>query len=448
MTGTAAEPSSRRFSLSQLILIAPWAALVIDAWSPLRDNSFLWHIRAGELQADAGAVLVADPFSFTMHGERWLTQSWLAELLYSWGEANWGLGFVPPMLLALSSITFLGIGLIVYRRSSSVPATALVLLLTTVLTLSFLVPRPVIFSFALFALVVLAWDRPATRWAVPLLFWIWASVHGSFVIGLAYVGLTIIARADWRALSTAILAGLTTLLTAHGLGVVEILLEFSEAGPALALLSEWRRPELLSVVFLPFLVGVALILIGALRGLVVPRHLWILIPFLLLAFSSTRAVAPAWIGLVALIGTGLGGLGVQQRRRFSAPAAAVFAGVVLVLPFLVASDGSIDEERLPVAAAAELDDLPTFHDDRTGGYLIWATGPERLVYLDDRAELYGERMAEFVAIRDLETDWEPVFARDHIGQVLLRSDERLVAVLESAGWAPAHQDDHYVVLRP
>ena len=448
MSGTAAEPSPHRFSLSQLILIVPWAALVIDAWSPLRDNSFLWHIRAGELQADAAAALVADPFSFTMHGERWLTQSWLAELLYAWGEANWGLGFVPPMLLALSSITFLGIGLIVYRRSSSIPATAFVLLLTTVLTLSFLVPRPVIFSFALFVLVVLAWDRPATRWAVPLLFWIWASMHGSFAIGLAYVGLTIIARADWRALPTAILAGLTTLLTAHGLGVVEILLEFSQAGPALALLSEWRRPELLSVVFLPFLAGVVLIVIGAIRGLVVPRHLWILIPFLLLAFSSTRAVAPAWIGLVTLIGTGLGGLGVHQRRRFSTPAAAVFAGVVLVLPFLVASDGSIDEERLPVAAAAELEDIPTFHDDRTGGYLIWATGPERLVYLDDRAELYGERMAEFVAVRDLDTDWEPVFARDHIGQVLLRRDEKLVAVLESAGWAPTHQDDQYVVLRP
>jgi hypothetical protein len=120
----------------------------------------------------------------------------------------------------------------------------------------------------------------------------------------------------------------------------------------------------------------------------------------------------------------------------------------MVIPFLVASDGSIDEERFPVAAAAELDDVPTFHDDRTGGYLIWAAGPERLVYIDDRAELYGERMAEFVAVRDLETDWEPIFQRDHIEQVLFRSDEELVGVLESAGWAPTFQDEHYVVLRP
>jgi hypothetical protein len=448
MAETAVEPSSRRFSLSQLILIVPWAALVIDAWAPIRDNSFLWHVRAGELQADSGTVLVADPFSFTTLGERWLTQSWLAELLYGWGEANWGLGFVPPMLLVLSSITFLAIGLAAYRRSKSVPATAIVLILTTVLTLSFLVPRPVIFSFALFAVVIVAWDRPSVRWCIPFLFWIWASMHGSFVIGLAYIGLTIIAQANWKALPTAIVAGLTTILTAHGLAVIEILLEFSEAGPALALLSEWRQPEVLSVVFLPFLIGIALIVVGAARGLITPRHLWILVPFLLLAFSSTRAVAPAWIGLITLLGTALDGLGRPRSRRFSAPAAGIFAGAVLVIPFLVASDGAIDEERFPVAAAAELEDVPTFHDDRTGGYLIWAMGPERLVYIDDRAELYGERMTEFVAVRDLESDWEPIFEREGIEQVLFRADEELVEVLESAGWAPTYQDEHYVVLRP
>ena len=99
-----------------------------------------------------------------------------------------------------------------------------------------LVPRAEtgLFSLALFALVVVAWDRPVTRWTVPFLFWIWASVHGSFAIGLAYIGLTIIVERDWKALPTAIVAGLSTFLTAHGLGVLEFLLDFSEAGPALA----------------------------------------------------------------------------------------------------------------------------------------------------------------------------------------------------------------------
>jgi hypothetical protein len=448
MAETAVEPSPRRFSLAHLILVVPWVALVIDAWAPIRDNSFLWHIRAGELQVGAGEVLVADPFSFTMLGEPWLTQSWLAELVYAWGESNWGLAFVPPMLLLLSSITFVAIGLAVFRRSKSVSVTAVVLLLTTLLLVSFLVPRPVIFSFALFALVILAWDRPVTRWTVPFLFWTWASMHGSFVIGLAYVGLTIIAQADWKALPTAVVAGTTTFFTAHGLGVLRILFEFSEAGPALALLTEWRRPELFSVVFMPFVIGIGLILVGAVRARVTPRHLWILVPFLLLALSATRAVPPAWIALVPLIGTAMAGVKLGERRRFPLPATVVFAALVLLMPLLLVSGASIDEERFPVAATEALEDAPTFHDDRAGGYLIWAEGPERLVFIDDRAELYGERMREFVEVRDLERDWRPLFERDGIEQVLLKADEELLDELTTAGWATAYQDEFYVVMRP
>jgi hypothetical protein len=449
MAETAVEPpATRRFSLAHLVLVVPWVALAIDAWAPIRDNSFLWHIRAGELQLAQGEVLVADPFSFTAFGEPWLTQSWLSELLYAWGESNWGLGFVPPMLLLLSSITFLGVALAAYRRSRSISATAIVLLLTTMLMVSFLVPRPVIFSFALFALVIVAWDRPAARWTLPLLFWIWASVHGSFVIGLAYVGLTIIAEAEWKALPTAVVAGLSTFLTAHGLGVLRILFEFTDAGPALALLTEWRRPELLSIVFTPFLVGVGVIIVGAVRGRVTPRHLWILVPFLLLAFSATRAVPPAWIALVPLIGTAIAGVKMGERPRFSQPAAIIFTLFVLVGPFLLVSGASIDDERFPVAASVALEDVPTFHDDVAGGYLIWSEGPERLVFLDDRAELYGGRLGEFVEIRDLDRDWRPVFERDGIEQVLLKADEELLAELATAGWSTAYEDEFYVVMRP
>ena len=125
-----------------------------------------------------------------------------------------------------------------------------------------------------------------------------------------------------------------------------------------------------------------------------------------------------------------------------------FALVVLMVPWFIRSDGSLDEERFPIAAAEELADVPTFHDDSAGGYLIWSEGPERLVYIDDRAELYGDRMLEYVEVRDLERDWEPVFERDGIEQVLLRADEDLLGELASAGWTTTYDDDVYVVMRP
>ena len=124
MVAASAAPS-RRFSIAHLALIVPLVALVIAAWGLIADNSFLWHIRAGSLQVESGSVLTTDPFSFTMFGEQWRTQSWLAELLYAWVESFSGLGFVAPMILVVSTITFICVGLIAYRTSGSVTATAL-----------------------------------------------------------------------------------------------------------------------------------------------------------------------------------------------------------------------------------------------------------------------------------------------------------------------------------
>ena len=243
-----------------------------------------------------------------------------------------------------------------------------------------------IFSFGLFVLVILAWERPAARWALPFLIWLWASVHGSFAIGLAYVVLSLIVRREWRWLSVPAVGGTLSLATAHGLGVVAMLVAFGRARDTLSLLSEWRRPELWSAVFLPFAVGVVIIVFGAVRGRITPNHLWVLVPFLLLGLSATRALPPAWIGLIPLVALALGELNAGSGRRFSMGAAAVFATSVLILPFLIRDDGSLDPERFPLTAVSSLSDVNTFHDDVTGGYLIWAEGPERLVYLDDRAE--------------------------------------------------------------
>jgi hypothetical protein len=449
MNKTATRPSTRRFSVAQLVLLIPWVALVIDAWSPIRDNSFLWHIRAGQLQIEAGSVLTQDPFSFTKLGERWLTQSWLAELFYRWGEVlSGGLGFVPPMMLVLSTITFACIGLVAYRRSKSITSTAIVLLLSVVLMISFLVPRPVAFSFALFGLTLVAWDMPSARWALPFIFWTWASMHGSFAIGLAYVGLMLIAEKEWKWLPTAVVSGLVTLLTAHGLGVVRMLLDFADAGQTLSLLSEWQRPQLTSPVFAPFVIGLALILIALVRRRMSLLYLVPAVPFAFLASTALRAVPPAWLGIVPLVALALGRVRVGESKRISVVPAVVYALVVVVLPFLVRGDGELSETRFPVAAEQKLLDVPTFHDDRSGGYLIWSMGPDFKVYLDDRAELYGERMAEFVAVRDGDSPWQPVFERDGIEQVLLPADSELTASIEDEGWSVVYEDADFVVLRP
>jgi hypothetical protein len=449
MPPTADAPSQRRFAIAQLALIVPWIALVIDAWGPIVDNSFLWHIRAGELQASAGAVLQADPFSFTVAGAPWLTQSWLVEILYAWLEGLAELAFVPWMIIGISSLTFLAIGLVAYRFSGNATGSAFVLVLSTIALLSFMVPRPVLFSYLLMILVVLAWDVPRMRWSVPFLFWLWAAIHGSFAIGLAYIGLTALMKRQKTLVPPMVVSGVATLFTAHGLGVITFLLRFGETREALGAITEWRDPSLFEPVFLPIVGGVLFIVIGAFRGLILPKHLWVLVPFLLLAMTAVRAIPPAWIALIPLVSIALQGLTIGTTGRLRAPLAAVFGLAVFALPLLLIRESTLDDERFPVNAVEALTDVPTFHDDRTGGFLIWAEGPERQVYIDDRAELYGERLGEFVRVRTGEESWEPVFERDGIEQALLaNSDSILIEGIRSGGWSVVYADETFTVLRP
>ncbi|REK37384.1 MAG: hypothetical protein DWQ20_04685 [Actinobacteria bacterium] len=438
----------RRFTLAHLILLVPWVALVIDAWSSITDNSFLWHVRAGTLQIEGVRVLTADPFSFTAGGEAWLTQSWLAELLYGWLEdISGGLGFVPWLLLAITGLTFLGIGLIAYKASGSVLATSVVLILSTVSLISFLVPRPVVFSYLLFVLAILAWERPRSRWSIPFVFWVWASVHGSFFIGLAYIGLRLLSKREWRAMPTAIAAGVATLLTAHGLGVIQMLLDFAAARPYLGLLTEWRTPELLSPVFLPVFIGVVIIIYGAMRQRLVPLDLLVIVPFFALALTALRSVPPAWIALLIPVGAAMTGWGRSLPRRFGQGPALIFAFAVLVIPFFLAEGSGFDDDRFPTSLAAELDEAPVFHDDVVGGYLIWARGPALQVYIDDRAELFQERIEQFVEIRNGREPWEAEFQRFDIDQALLREGEPMIDWLTEAGWASVAEEDGFVLLR-
>ena len=84
-----------RISPLHVGLAIPWIVAVIAGRLPIRDNSFLWHVRAGSLQIDQGSVLVADPFSFTRAGEAWRTQSWLLELGYARLDDAFSLGLRP-----------------------------------------------------------------------------------------------------------------------------------------------------------------------------------------------------------------------------------------------------------------------------------------------------------------------------------------------------------------
>jgi len=436
-----------RPSVAHVALLLPWIMAVVASRLPMGDNSFLWHITAGRLQTEQGSVLTTDPFSFTFSGQPWRTQAWLADIGFDALDGWFGLGFVTP-LVALSALIVFGFVLATaYRYSRSVEATALVGVLTAWLAAIFLNPRPVLFSYALLAVVVAAAGHHRLRWILPLVVWVWASVHGSFVLGLGYIVLDGLRRRDRRAAGEALVGTFAATLTAHGIGVWRVLLDFAGSRESLSMITEWRTPNITGVELVPFLIGIVLLLVGAIKGRLRMADLWIIVPFLAFGLAATRSVFPAWIPLAPLVAVAVSGLPRATRSRTALPAPLVVAALLVVsIPVVVPLEGGLSD-RFPVEAAGALEADHVFHDDVVGGYLIYRFAGARQVFVDDRAELYdGEFFRDVIATRAGTPTWREVFDERDIEQALLRVDDGLVEALESEGWQRVYADDSFVVL--
>ena len=229
-------------------------------------------------------------FSFTAQGTTWRTQSWLAELLYSSAESvTSSLAWANWLVLGVAGITVLFIGLAVYRNVPSPITGSAVLLLMVWLLGPLLQPRPVIFSFALIAaLVVVLQHRDRVGWLVIPIIWVWAGVHGSWVIGGFLVLLEWIRTSDRNLFKVGMVALASTLATAHGLGTWQILLDFFGSQEALRQMQEWKPPDFGGIAQMPYVALIVGVIVGAVRGKIRMRDLVVVVPFMFLGLTSRR----------------------------------------------------------------------------------------------------------------------------------------------------------------
>lgn len=437
-----------RFNVRHLYLLVPWVALEIYSFRPITDNSFLWHVQAGILQLDRGAVLNSDPFSFAFAGEPWRTQSWLAELGYGWLFRQFELRFVGWWVLTMASVMLVAVGIRTFQRSGSVGGTTMVLLGVTWMGIAFLAPRPVVISFMLLGLLALVVENRALLWTVPLLIWIWAAVHGSFIVGIAYLVLQGLRTRRRQYAHIAIGALAVSSFTAHGHEIWWTLWDFFINRDALELITEWAPPDVTSIANWPFVIAIVLILVRLANQRIEARDLWLIAPFLVFGLTSQRALYPA---LVVLAPWTMSPSRADIRERAPQTSFVPLVGIALmmvVLPLILRQPAALfDEERFPVEAAGGLTTSAVLHDEVTGGYLILARS-EHPVLVDDRAELYGREFYDQIR-RALagHPSWKVVVASYEISEALLNRDDGLVDALVEAGWATTYRDGSFVVLQ-
>jgi hypothetical protein len=471
--------------------------LVLSLQNRVTDPDYWWHLRTGQWILEEGRIPYTDPFSFTAQGQPWIAHSWLAEifmyLLYRYVGA-----FSLPLLRSLLQIATLGLLFkMTWERWPRLGGSIALILVTFFASARFWLARPNSVSLALAVVVLYLWYLYKWRgrdrlWLLPPLFALWANLHSGFIYGLFLLGALFVGellagrlwsdpvrleRRRWLRLGLfSLLSVVAVLLNPYHVRLLLYPFTYYFGGITLhtGYVGEWLSPnfhEFSNMLFALLL----LVLIAGLawrRSSMGPAETLALLLFLGLALTSIRAAGIA-IPLLAWSTAGVLGQGVAPRtspgrgawRQPTKTILALWYGgtLLLVLVLLIATgfefatwgrdNGFQGEDGYPRQAVDALARLPAsarmFNSYDWGGYLIWRLYPERLVFMDGRADLYGDALfTDYLQVWQARPRWAEVLSRYDVDVVLCESQGSLAAVLTaSSSWQIIHVDDMAAVFR-
>ncbi len=437
-----------------------------------------WHVHTGQRIIEDRAVPAVDDLSYTAAGATWHNHEWLAQVLFA-GTSNVAGGVGLTLLRALLFVATIAVlATVVQRRVQNPLVTLAIIGPATVFAEPFLNLRVHTFTYLLFVSAISVLDslRAGARWpfwALPVMFVVWANLHGGFVLGLGIVGLTLLCLmasskrpappARLVALGAACVAA--TLITPTGVGLYTYLA--TELGANHSLVAEWQPASgatLLGLMVIAAVVAGCAILA---RRLPDPAVLIVTTGSLVVALRQARFfVVVALIGAVAVAD-----LYPALRQRLQNPrrkrptrdhttalaslgllgAIVMALGAPAALSGLTPIDDGAPADAADFIAANDLGGTNIAAPLDWGGYLIARFDGQHLVavdgrnltvYDDDWVDRYlrGLQSGEVLRVDRLEaTDvW------------LLRSGSAQVAAHDAdPAWVRAYQDSQAVVfVRP
>jgi hypothetical protein len=421
-----------------------------------------WHLRAGQEMWRTHALLTVDTFSHTAAGTYWPNHEWLFEVLLYPVFALGGVPLVTLVCAAAATVTWA----IVWTQ---IPAPRRVRFLLTAGVLVSAVgtwsPRPQVFSLLLLTATVALVRRRRYAW-LPIIFLVWANLHGAVVIGgvvlIAALAAAIVEdRSAARRLAPwTVAAGAATLLTPMGIhfwiAIVQSLGRIRLLG-----IDEWAPPRPGDLAMQPFWIAavtlVALVIGRGRRMLgddaaLRDGHVTICICALALlppAVGAIRNVPPFLLIAVQAIAA-LARLAPAERdETTTAPranlaiaTAACAAALAIVVVSYVRSASHLNWEPLPRRSLAALDachgNLYNRYDE--GGYLIWFA-PAHRVFLDGRQDPFPPALIDDQRRVERSGDYDALFRRYRIDCAYLPADSIVASRLVTAGWRSLYQED-------
>ena len=491
-------------SVTDLIFMILLAAMTFGALAPrlLGDAGIGWHIRNGQQMLATHSIARTDSFSSTRSGQPWYAWEWLYDLGIAKVHDRLGLNGVVFFTALVIAATFAMLFPFTLARGGSLLVTVVFVVLAVCASAIHLFARPHVLSWLLAVIWFQVLDSSeaapvANRrlfW-LPVLMLLWVNVHGGFLLGLALMGIYLLAGLFRYAASvvskqwTKKLAGVTgltlvaTLVNPYGYKLHVHVYDYLSNRFLMSHIDEFQSPDFHGVAQQCFaaLLLVTIVALASARGKIRTSHLLVVV---FAAYSGlyasrnlptsslllTLVVAPMLSQAVADAGTEKQ-LAAWLRRFFSQlqsfsarmgdmeqschghlwPLAAVILGLVVCVqhgrlgsrPLM---DAHFDAKRFPVAAADFMAHNsigePVFAPDYWGGYLIYRFSPAMKVVVDDRHDLYGEQfLRNYLNIVHVAPSWEASLDSMRTDWVLAPAGSSLVNILkESSQWKVIYED--------
>jgi hypothetical protein len=452
---------------------------------PATDPDLWWHLRTGQWIVETGHVPHSDPFSFTRAGHAWVSHEWLSEVVY---YELWKHVGAAGLIVFSAIITTAGFMLLYLRCPGKKHWAAAATVFGALASAPSWGVRPQMFTFTLASLLL--WlleagqDRPRLLFWIPPLFLLWLNLHAGFALGLALllaygVGLIMESAVGntpwqearpiiWRVLLLLLACLAVVPLNPSGAQLYRYPFDTLRSPGMRSFIAEWFSPDFHESFYRPFLL-VWLLLLAALASSRWRPKGRVIVPLLLTSFAALDAVRhiPIFVlvaipVIAAALPVASASSAVSQRRTDSSRFRPLFNGafVILMAVFVLVKWVSLarnqdahEAEQFPQKAVAFLrtSDQPqrifVYYD--WGGYAIWKLYPQYRVFVDGRADLYGDDLLRqsIKTVVGLGTGWRDVLDRWKVEAVLVPPSCALAqALLLDANWHAAFSDSRAIIL--
>lgn len=445
------------------------------------DPDLWWHLEAGNQIIDSHSVPYTDDYSFTRQGTEWVAHEWLSEVFLA---GLFRLSGLTGLVTVFSLIVVIAQWLI-YRRCEGRPyAAGVALLLAAAASSPLFGIRPQMLTLLLASIYVVLLEKfdpektPRRLWFLPPLMLLWVNLHAGFALGLALIGLYIVRAVldgiwtQLRPLTIVLLICVAVVpLNPNGFRMFSYPLETLASPSMAAFIQEWASPDFHLVTYLPLAIlllstfaamalspsrvrlgELFLVLITAFGALRSVRHIPIFSLFAAPALARhlwALAQARGWDK--ALTGEAQSPNAVKILINFVILIAPIALGISRVWHFAT-HQRNYEMLRNPVAAVEFLKSHrlpgPIYNRYGWGGYLIYQLYPDYRVYIDGRADVYGDAFfTEAVRTFDGQGDWAKSLDRYGIKTVLISPDAALTSLLknDSNEWALVYEDADSVI---